>query len=79
MNVRLTSFVFLFFHIKTKTNTERRDPEGKGDVWGLGLSIVSLIHGKEPLHSCSLRSQVEIEVGEAWKDGEYAAKGKSVF
>ena len=55
-------------------NTERRDPEGKGDVWGLGLSIVSLIHGKEPLHTCSTRSQVEIEVGEAWKDGECGAR-----
>lgn len=44
---------------------KKRDPEGKGDIWGLGLSIVSIIHGNEPLHSCTTRSQVEIELGEA--------------
>ena len=54
--------------------TEQRDPEGKGDVWGLGLSIISLLCGKEPLHSCSTRSQVEIEVADAWKDGECRAR-----
>ena len=48
-------------------------------MWGLGLSIVSVIHGKEPLHTCSTRSQVEIEVGEAWKDGECRARGERVF
>lgn len=66
--------------------TKRRDPEGKGDVWGLGLSIISLLCGKEPLHSCSTRSQVEIEVADAWKDAvdnkrscRAAAEAKGIF
>ncbi|TFJ86511.1 hypothetical protein NSK_002168 [Nannochloropsis salina CCMP1776] len=65
---------------------KRRDPRGRGDVWGLGLSILSLIHGTEPLQSCRTRSQVEIEMGEAWKEAfinhqscRVAAEARGIF
>ncbi len=49
--------------------TERRDAKGRGDVWGLGLTLLALINGKEPLEGCTTRSQVEIELFEAGKEG----------
>ena len=51
------------------TCTERRDAKGRGDVWGLGLTLLALVNGREPLESCTTRSQVDIELFEAAKEG----------
>ena len=48
--------------------TERRDAKGRGDVWGLGLTVLAVINGREPLESCTTRSQVDIELFEAAKE-----------
>lgn len=46
-----------------------RDPEGRGDIWGLGMTALAVATGQEPLDCCTTRSQVEIELAEAWKEG----------
>lgn len=52
------------------TPAERRDAQGRGDVWGLGLTVLALVSGREPLHICTTRSQAEMELFEACKEGQ---------
>lgn len=58
--------------------TERRDAQGRGDVWGLGLTVLALVNGREPLHGCTTRSQVEIELFEACKEGLFCLPARPV-
>lgn len=52
-------------------HTEHVDPLGRGDVWSLGMSLLALVNGAQPLSDLTSRLQMEIELCDIWNQGVY--------